>query len=112
MTQKQTQQATQGFSHEHIRQQMQGEEPLQAPLPADTQVTAGAVLAKALDKQIGGAHYKQFTIQPTEFLSANEHLLGWRESNAIKYACRHKFKNGKQDILKAIHYLEMVLEEY
>lgn len=63
------------------------------------------------DKQVGGDHYQKFAIQPTVFLQANADMLGWCESNAIKYACRHKFKNGRQDIEKAIHYLEMILEK-
>lgn len=67
---------------------------------------------KSLDKQVGGNHYKDWKIQPTEYLTANEDKLGWRESNAIKYISRHKFKHGREDIQKAIHYLEMILEEY
>jgi hypothetical protein len=49
-------------------------------------------------------------IQPGEFIRANK--IGWYEGNAIKYICRHNAKNGRQDIEKAIHYLELVLEEY
>ena len=63
-----------------------------------------------LDKQVGGGHYKDFAIQPIEFIVANK--LGFREGNAVKYICRHDKKNGKQDIEKAIHYLEMILAEY
>jgi len=66
------------------------------------------VKVKATDKQIGGSHYKEFAIQPAEFIYRNK--LGWHEGNAIKYVVRHKFKNGRQDIEKAIHYLEMLLE--
>lgn len=65
---------------------------------------------KASDKQVGGAHYKDMAIQPGEFIRANG--IGWYEGNAIKYICRHNAKNGRQDIEKAIHYLELVLEEY
>ncbi len=32
------------------------------------------------------------------------------EGNIIKYICRHPYKDGKQDILKAIHYCEMIIE--
>ena len=62
------------------------------------------------DKQIGGEHYKNMKIQPSEFIVANE--LGWYEGNAVKYICRHRQKGGKQDLEKAIHYLELALEEY
>jgi len=60
-------------------------------------------------KQVGGEHYIM-PIQPIEFIVKNN--LPYREANVIKYVCRHKNKNGKQDIEKAIHYLEMILEEY
>ena len=36
--------------------------------------------------------------------------MDYCEANVIKYISRHKSKNGKQDILKAIHYCEMILE--
>lgn len=60
----------------------------------------------SLDKQVGGEHYKLFKIQPAEFLSVNN--VGWLESNVVKYVLRHEFKNGIQDIDKAIHYLELI----
>lgn len=59
-------------------------------------------------KQIGGEHY-QLPIQPVEFIVRND--IPYREGNAIKYIVRHKKKNGAEDILKAIHYLEMILED-
>lgn len=67
-------------------------------------------MTRAKDTQIGGTHYSEFPIQPGEFVRQNG--IGWYEGNAIKYICRHKLKGGKQDIEKAIHYLQMVLEEY
>ena len=65
---------------------------------------------KASEKQVGVQHYKDMPIQPGVFIRANK--IGWYEGNAIKYICRHNAKNGRQDIEKAIHYLELVLEEY
>lgn len=63
----------------------------------------------AVSKQIGGHHYKDCPIQPIEYIVANK--LGWCEGNAVKYITRHNKKGeGKKDILKAIHYLEMLLE--
>jgi len=59
-------------------------------------------------KQVGGKHYKVMKIQPSVFI--NENKLLFAEGNAIKYICRHKLKGKKQDVLKAIHYLEMILE--
>ena len=60
------------------------------------------------DKQVGGAHYLKFKIQPSEF--ANKNKLLFAEGNAIKYICRHADKGGKQDLLKAKHYIDMVIE--
>jgi len=62
----------------------------------------------ALRKQEGGNHYKNMKIQPVEFITANE--LGFLEGNVVKYICRHHAKNGAEDIKKAIHYCEMLLQ--
>jgi len=62
----------------------------------------------SLDKQVGGKHYKNMKIQPAEFI--NENKLLFAEGNAIKYICRHQFKGKEEDVKKAIHYLEMILE--
>lgn len=59
-------------------------------------------------RQVAGNHYAHFEIQPSEFIHRNK--LGWCEGNAIKYICRHPYKHGRDDILKAIHYLELLLE--
>jgi hypothetical protein len=62
----------------------------------------------ASDVQIGGTHYKDCVIQPSEFIFKNG--LTWCEGNAIKYICRHHRKHGVKDIDKAIHYLELLKE--
>jgi len=62
----------------------------------------------AFDTQVGGNHYKDMAIQPTEFCQKNK--LNFCESTVIKYVCRHGRKGGRQDIEKAIHFLEMLLE--
>ena len=63
---------------------------------------------KSLKKQIGGSHYNRYKIQPAEFINKNNLLFA--EGNAIKYICRHSVKGKAEDIEKAIHYLEMILE--
>lgn len=65
------------------------------------------VQRNALETQIGGEHYKG-AIQPVEFIQANG--LGFIEGNVVKYVARHRNKNGAEDIRKAIHYLELLLE--
>lgn len=64
----------------------------------------------AWDKQVGGLHYKDFAIQPMHFALANQ--LDYAQSNVIKYVTRHAQKNGKQDLLKAIHNIELMIEYY
>lgn len=60
----------------------------------------------ALSTQVGGSHYIS-PLQHVEFCQVNR--LPWCESAAIKYVLRHRKKNGKQDIQKAIHYLELLM---
>ena len=64
--------------------------------------------SKVYNKQIGGSNYSKFKVQPSKFINDNKLLFA--EGNAIKYICRHSFKNGKQDLEKAIHYIEMIIE--
>ena len=59
-------------------------------------------------KQIGGSHYKDMKIQPAQFI--NENNLPFAEGNAIKYICRHKHKGEVQDLEKAKHYIDMIIE--
>ena len=59
-------------------------------------------------RQVGGNHYSKYKIQPSKFVIENELLFP--EGNVIKYICRHRFKNGKEDLLKAIHFIEMIIE--
>lgn len=62
----------------------------------------------ATKKQIGGNHYKDKGIQPIEYILSNG--LNYSEGNVIKYVTRHRDKNGAEDIKKAIHYLEFILD--
>jgi hypothetical protein len=63
---------------------------------------------KALDRQVGGDHYKKMKIQPAEYNHANN--IGFLEGEAISYISRWKDKNGIPDIRKAIHILEILIE--
>jgi hypothetical protein len=62
----------------------------------------------ALKEQRGGSHYKDMKIQPIEYVVGNN--LSFLQGNVIKYVSRYKNKNGKEDIKKAIHCLELILE--
>ena len=60
------------------------------------------------DKQIGGSHYLKYKIQPSKFVIENKLLFP--EGSVIKYILRHQNKDGKKDLLKAIHFIEMIIE--
>lgn len=64
---------------------------------------------KALDRQIGGSHYKDFAIQPVEFIHKNK--IGFICGNAIKYLCRYSAKDGIKDLEKARHYIDILIEQ-
>ena len=59
-------------------------------------------------KQVGGNHYRYMVIQPSEFINKNN--IPFAEGNAIKYLCRHKQKNKKEDLLKSKHYIDMAID--
>ena len=63
---------------------------------------------KTYNKQIGGDHYQKYKIQPSKFVVENKLLFP--EGCAIKYIIRHQDKGGKDDLLKAIHFIEMIIE--
>ena len=64
--------------------------------------------SKVWDKQIGGEHYKKFKIQQSKFEVDNKLL--YPEGCVIKYIIRHRLKNGKEDLLKAKHFIDMIIE--
>ena len=65
-------------------------------------------MMKAKDIQIGGDHYRHFAIQPTEYIMKNN--LGFAEGNAIKYITRYKVKGGIEDLQKAKHYIDLLID--
>jgi hypothetical protein len=58
--------------------------------------------------QVGGSHYKDLKIQPTEFIHANN--IPFVEGNIIKYVVRHRSKNGIEDLKKARHYIDLLIQ--
>ena len=62
----------------------------------------------ALDTQIGGEHYKRYVIQPVEFITKNK--LGFLEGCVIKHICRYENKNGLEDLKKAKHEIDLLIE--
>ena len=65
-------------------------------------------MTNALEKQEGGNHYKGYSIQPIEYIHANN--IPFAEGSVIKYVTRWRDKNGVADLKKAIHFLELLIE--
>ena len=69
----------------------------------------GSNVAKSqLDVQIDGDHYKNFAIQPAEFSFKNK--FNWHQGEIIKYVTRYNLKHGRDDLEKAKHLIEMLIE--
>jgi hypothetical protein len=64
--------------------------------------------SKANDVQVAGTHYKSKAIQPWDYIVANN--LGYLEGNIVKYVSRWRDKGGLDDLRKARHYLDKLIE--
>ena len=62
----------------------------------------------ALDTQVGGEHYKSLAIQPIEYIHANN--IGYAEGCVIKYVTRWRSKNGIEDLRKARHFIDLLID--
>lgn len=58
--------------------------------------------------QVGGNHYTSMGIQPMEYSMANG--LGAAEHTIVKYVSRWRKKGGIQDLEKAAHTLQLLIE--
>lgn len=65
--------------------------------------------ASAMDTQIGGNHYKYMRIQPIEYIQKNN--LSYAEGCVVKYVSRWQNKGGVEDLKKAKHLLEILIEQ-
>lgn len=63
---------------------------------------------KAIEKQIGGSHYKALPYQPIVLIDRLE--LDYFSGNVLKYLCRYRKKDGIKDLEKARHYCELAKE--
>ena len=59
-------------------------------------------------KRVGGKHYIKYKIQPSQFVVENKLL--YPEGSVIKYILRHQDKGGKEDLEKAKHFIDMIIE--
>lgn len=71
------------------------------PLPTFTQTTP-------MGTQVGGDHYSKMAIQPVEFIHLNK--IPFIEGSVIKYVSRWRSKGGIQDLEKAKHFIEMLID--
>lgn len=62
----------------------------------------------AFARQEGGDHYQGMAIQPAEYIIANG--MPWMEGNVVKYVSRWRAKGGVEDLRKARHSLDMLIE--
>ena len=62
-----------------------------------------------IKENVSPDYYARYDIEPISFIMRNN--LPYAEGNVIKYTLRHDMKGGKEDIDKAIRYLEMIKEE-
>lgn len=81
------------------RLRWEAHEPFDAPASTPT----GALAA-----QVGGDHYKSMKIQPVEYIHRNG--IGFIEGCVIKYVSRWRAKNGVQDLEKARHFLNILIQ--
>ena len=81
---------------------------LQQPKPATGREIAELLGLPVNAVQVGGDHYRKNPIQPWDYIVSNE--LGYLEGNIVKYVSRWKDKGGRQDLEKARHYLDKLLE--
>lgn len=80
-----------------------GEDHAATPQPA-----AAAAAGGALGVQEGGTHYKAMNIQPFEYIHANG--IAFAEGCVIKYVSRWRAKGGVEDLKKARHFLDLLIE--
>jgi hypothetical protein len=72
------------------------------------QINDDVSAVRALDIQEGGDHYKDLVIQPVEYIHRND--IGFCEGCAIKYLTRWKAKGGIEDLRKARHFIDLLIE--
>lgn len=62
---------------------------------------------EALNHQEGGTHYKKCAIQPIEYIHANK--LDFCQGSVVKYITRFRDKNGLEDLKKARHFIDLLI---
>jgi hypothetical protein len=81
---------------------------VKAGIKMETKILEEILLERANKVQVGGTHYKFKDIQPWDAIHAWG--LGFFSGNVVKYVARHREKNGVEDLKKARHYLDKLIE--
>jgi hypothetical protein len=105
-------------AHEHAPRNNWAPRSIDDATPEEWDAASRAVMTKAStvtistatanDRQIGGTHYKMNGIQTWDYIASNG--IGYFEGNIIKYVSRWRHKGGMQDLEKARHYLDKLIE--
>jgi hypothetical protein len=67
-----------------------------------------ALPVSANDHQVAGDHYRKHAIQVWDAILAWS--LGFLDGNVVKYVVRYRDKGGIEDLRKARHYLDKLIE--
>lgn len=76
--------------------------------PIAAALATPAPTPSALETQVGGDHYRTMKVQPAEFIMGNG--IPWAEGSVVQYVARWRDKGGVQDLRKARHLLDMLIE--
>lgn len=101
-----------GAENDRIRKQLMELDVLQT-FPEDIRSVSKPKIKLANARQIAGDHYKRMDVQPWDVIDygPREQAIGFYRYNALKYVMRAGEKGEfKEDIAKAQHYLEKLLE--
>ena len=72
------------------------------------------VVVSADTRQVGGHHYAGKAVQPWDAMRAwmtPQQFEGYLRGNVIKYIARYPDKSGIEDVKKAQHYMEKLIQE-
>ena len=72
------------------------------------------IVVSADARQVGGSHYRDMQMQPWDVMRAwmtPEQFEGYLRGNALKYLARYPDKHGLEDLKKAEHYLQKLIQE-
>lgn len=78
------------------------------PVSEETLKEVNKFMSTVNNIQHGGTHYKEKPVQPWDYIAANG--LGYFEGNVVKYVSRWRDKGGVEDLRKARHYLDKLIE--